>query len=148
MHESDTMQKLLRPEDLNQLSSDAEIAKMDEERRLKAKKEAQALELREAFMSRSIHPEAIDRINRAVRIAAELGQHQIQAITFPCTFCTDGGRRINIADPEWPTTLTGFAKEAFDFYVKELRPLGFKLHADIISFPNGIPGDAALFLKW
>ena len=148
MHENDTMQKLLRPEDLNQLSSDAEIAKMDEERRLKAKKEAQALELREAFMSRTIHPEAIDRINRAVRIAAEQGHHQIQAITFPCTFCTDGGRRINIADPEWPTTLTGFAKEAYDFYVKELRPLGFKLHADIISFPNGMPGDVGLFLKW
>ena len=148
MHENDTMQKLLRPEDLNQLSSDAEIAKMDEERRLKARKEAQALELREAFMSRTIHPEAIDRINRAVRIAAEQGQHQIQAISFPCTFCTDGGRRINIADPEWPTTLTGFAKEAYDFYVKELRPLGFKLHADIISFPNGMPGDVGLFLKW
>ena len=65
-------------------------------------------------------------------------------MTFPCTFCSDGGRRINIADPEWPTTLQGFAKNAYDFFDKELRPLGYKLHAEIISFPGGMPGEAAL----
>ena len=101
------MTGLLSPKDLNMISSDAEVAKMDEERRLKAGKEKQQAELREAFMSRTIHPEAIDRINNAVRIAAEQGFHQVQVLTFPSSFCSDGGRRINIADPEWPTTLTG-----------------------------------------
>ena len=67
-------------------------------------------------MSREVHPEAIDRINNAVRIAAKHGQHQLQVLTFPCSFCSDGGRRINIADPEWPSTLEGFAKKAYDFY--------------------------------
>jgi hypothetical protein len=142
------MAGLLRPEDLKQISSDAEIVRMDEERQLKQKKEQQALELREAFMSREIHPEAVERINHAVRIAAQNGQHQLQVVTFPCSFCTDGGRRINIADPEWPSTLTGYAKKAFEFYEKELRPLGFKLHAEIISFPGGMPGEIGLFLKW
>ncbi len=99
-------------------------------------------------MSRKVAPEAIDRINHAVSIAAKRGEHQIQAVTFPCSFCTDGGRRINIADPEWPTTLEGFAKNAYDFFDKELRPLGYKLHAEIISFPGGMPGEAALYLKW
>ena len=121
---------------------------MDEERQLKRKKEQQQLELREAFMSREIQPEAIDRINNAVRIAAEQGHHQIQVVTFPCKFCTDGGRRINIADPEWPSTLEGFAKKAYDFYEKELRPLGYKLHAEIISFPGRHAGRVGLFLKW
>ena len=93
------MAGLLRPEDLNQIASDAEMEKMDEERRLKEKKERQELELREAFMSREIHPEAIERINNAVRVAAKQGNHQLQVITFPCKFCTDGGRRINIGDP-------------------------------------------------
>lgn len=142
------MTGLLSPKDLNMISSDAEVAKMDEERRLKAGKEKQQAELREAFMSRAIHPEAIDRINNAVRIAAEQGFHQVQVLTFPSSFCSDGGRRINIADPEWPTTLTGFAKEAFEFYQKELRPHGYKLAAEIISFPGGMPGDVGLFLKW
>ena len=36
------MAGLLRPQDLKQISSDAEIAKMDEERQFKKKKEQQA----------------------------------------------------------------------------------------------------------
>lgn len=139
---------LLRPEDLKQIFSDAEMAKMDEERQAKRRKEQQQSELREAFMSREIHAEAVDRINKAVRIAAEQGHHQLQVVTFPCSFCSDGGRRINIADPEWPTTLEGFARKAYDFYMRELRPLGYKLHAEIISFPGGMPGEVGLFLKW
>lgn len=142
------MTTLLRPTDLEQISSDAEIAKMDEERRKKKQKEQQLLDLRDAFMEREVHPEVFDRLNTAIRVAAERGQHQIQVVTFPSKFCTDGGRRINIADPEWPSTLQGFAKKAFEFYQKELRPLGYKLHAEIISFPEGMPGDVALFLKW
>ena len=142
------MSGLLRPEDLNQISSDAEVAKMDEERLYRKKIEQQQSELREAFMSRDVQPEAIDRINNAVSVAAKNGQHQLQVVTFPCKFCSDGGRRINIADPEWPSTLEGFAKRAYDFYVKELRPLGYKLHAEIISYPGGMPGEAALILRW
>ena len=142
------MSGLLLPNDLKQISSDAEMAKMDEDERAKRKKAEQQAELREAFQAREIHPEAIERINKAVRIAAELGHHQVEVITFPCSFCTDGGRRINIADPEWPSTLEGFAKRAYDFYNKELRPLGYKLHAEIVSFPGGMPGEAGLYLKW
>ena len=142
------MAGLLRPNDLRQISSNAEMAKMDEERRSKQIKDQLQSELREAFMSREIHAQAIDRINRAVRIAAEQGQFQIEVVTFPSSFCSDGGRRINIADPEWPSTLEGFAKKAYEFFAKELRPLGFKLHAEIVSFPGGMPGDVGLFLKW
>jgi hypothetical protein len=142
------MPGLLRPEDLRSISSDAEMEKATEEQRFKEKKRQQETELREAFMSREVAPEAIDRINDAVRIAASQGHHQLQVITFPSSYCSDGGRRINIADPEWPTTLTGFAKDAYEFFVKELRPLGYKLRAEIISFPGGMPGDVALFLSW
>jgi DNA-binding TFAR19-related protein (PDSD5 family) len=139
---------LILPNQLKQISSDAEMAKMDEELLAKKRKDEQQAELREAFMSRELHPEAIDRINNVVRIAAERGQHQVEVITFPCTFCSDGGRRINIADPEWPSTLSGFAERAYEFYVKELRPHGYKLHAEIISFPGGMPGEVGLYLKW
>lgn len=142
------MTGLLKPEDLRMITSDAEMEKMDEERRLKEKKDHDALELREAFMSREIHAQAVERINNAVRIAAKNGQTQLQVLTFPSSYCTDGGRRINIADPEWPSTLTGFAKKAYDFYVKELKPLGFKAYAEIISFPGGMPGDVGFYLKW
>jgi hypothetical protein len=142
------MPGLLRPEDLNKITIDAEMEKMDEERKIKKKKEHDLLELREAFMEREVHPEVIERINTAVRVAAKDGKHQLQVLTFPCSFCSDGGRRINIADKEWPQTLTGFAKKAYEFFEKELRPAGYKLHAEIISFPGGMPGEVGLFLKW
>ena len=99
-------------------------------------------------MAREVQPEAIDRINHLISVAAKQGNHQLQVLTFPSSYCSDGGRRINIADPEWPSTLEGFAKKAYDFFQKELRPLGYKLHAEIINFPGGMPGDVALFLTW
>ncbi|MGD9670607.1 MAG: hypothetical protein AB7U75_16430 [Hyphomicrobiaceae bacterium] len=142
------MSGLLRPQDLMEITAEEESKKMDEERRLKEHKLLEQKHLREAFLSREIHAEAIERINHAVSVAARQGHNQLQVLTFPSKFCTDGGRRINIADPDWPSTLDGFAKKAFDFYQKELRPLGYKLHAEIINFPGGMPGDVGLFLKW
>jgi hypothetical protein len=50
--------------------------------------------------------------------------------------------------PDWPDSLEGFAKKAYEFYQKELRPLGYKLHAQVIDFPGGMPGEIGLFLKW
>jgi hypothetical protein len=142
------MSALLRPTDLREISAEAEVAKMEEEREFKRKKERRTAELHEAFMARDVLPDAIDRVNNAVRIAAEQGHHQIQVVTFPVKYCNDGGRSINNFDPEWPKSLEGYAKKAFLFYDKELRPLGYKVSAEVISFPDGIPGEAALFLKW
>jgi hypothetical protein len=142
------MSNLLRPEDLKMIASDAEMEELDRDRKFKDKKAKQERELREAFMSRRVAPEAIDRINNAVRIAAQNGHHHLDVITFPSSYCSDGGRRINIADPEWPSTLTGFAKDAFSFYDHELRPLGYKLRAEIINFPGGMPGEICLSLAW
>ena len=139
---------LLRPQDLKQIASDAEIAKMEEERLLERKKQDQKAALREAFMAREIQPEAIDRINKAVSIAAQQGKHQLEVLTFPSNFTSDRGRRINAADPEWPDSLSGFARKAFEFYAKELRPLGYKLSAEIVTWPDGLPGDVAMYLKW
>jgi hypothetical protein len=139
---------LLRPQDLNEIIGDAEMKKMDEERKRKERQKREQRELHEAFMARDIHPEVMDRLNKAVRLAAEQGLKEIQVITFPANFCNDGGRRINNMLPDWPDSLEGFARRAHDFYVKELRPLGYKLHAQVIDFPGGMPGEIALFLKW
>jgi hypothetical protein len=142
------MADLLRPTDLKEIAAEAEIAKMEEEREVRRKKEKQAAELREIFLARDVLPDAINRVNNAVRIAAQQGLHQIEVVTFPVKYCNDGGRSINNFDPEWPTSLEGYAKKAYAFYQKELRPLGYKVHAEVISYPDGIPGEAALYLRW
>jgi len=139
---------LLRPQDLNEIISDAEMKKMDEERQRKERQKREQREVHEAFMARDIHPEVMERLNKAVRIAAEQGLKEIRVITFPASYCSDGGRRINNLLPDWPDSLQGFAKRAYDFYMEELRPLGYKLNAQVIDFPGGMPGEIALVLKW
>ena len=142
------MSSILSPKDLSLISSAADDAKVEEERKEREKKVKQKRELQEAFMSQVLHPEVRDRINQAVRRAAEQGHTQLQVMTFPASYCNDGGRRINNLDPNWPESLEGFAKRAFQFFDKELKPLGYKLHCEIINFPGGMPGEVGMFLKW
>lgn len=142
------MPGLLRPDDLNQMNANAEKARMNEARLYAKKKQEQDLKLREEFMSREIHQDVIDRINSAISLAAKNRLHRLEIVTFPCSYCNDRGRTINIADPDWPSSLEGFAKRAYDFFMKELRPLGYKLHAEVVSFRDGIPSEVALILTW
>jgi len=80
--------------------------------------------------------------------AARRGETGVTAIVFPAALCVDGGRAINLPDPDWPATLRGKAADFFLRWDKELRPLGFALSARISSFPDGFPGDAELSLVW
>jgi len=82
------------------------------------------------------------------REAARRGEASVPALIFPAALCTDGGRAINLPDPDWPATLQGKAADFFLRWDKQLRPLGFKLSARIVSFPDGFPGDAELALFW
>jgi hypothetical protein len=102
---------LLRPQDLNEIISDAEMKKMEEERQRKQRREQEQRELREAFMARDIHPEVMDRLNKVIRIAAEQGLKEVQVVTFPASFCKDGGRRINNLLPDWPDSTRGVREE-------------------------------------
>jgi len=142
------MTDLLRPDQLHQISIAADDAKVDEARKEQEKKLKQKKELEEAFMSKDLHPEVRDRVNAAIRRAAEQGHQQLQVLTFPASYCNDGGRRINNLESNWPESLEGFAKRAYAYYESELKPLGYKIHAEIISFPGGMPGDVGIFLRW
>jgi len=99
-------------------------------------------------MEKGLHPEVRERVNAAIRRAAEQGNHELRVVTFPATYCNDGGRRINNNEPDWPASLEGFAKKAYEYYDKELRPLGYKLRMEILDFPGGMPGNVGMFLKW
>ena len=97
---------------------------------------------------RDIQADVVDRVNNAVRIAARQGHHQLEVMTFPCSYCNDGGRRINNQLADWPVSLEGFAKRAYEFYERELKPLGFKVTAQVVSYEGGVPGNIAMYLKW
>ncbi len=142
------MSTLLNPNDLQKIASDMEMQKINEFRTREAKEKQHTKELHEAFMSRGVHPDVQSRVNNAVRHAAEQGLTELRVLVFPATYCNDGGRRINNFDPDWPVSLEGFAKKAYDYYDAELKPLGYKLSAQVLNYPNGMMGDVGMFLKW
>jgi hypothetical protein len=139
---------LITPEQLRKIAEDKEMAQLREMLEKKRKADEARDEVREAFISRDIHPEVFERVSRVVKSAAERGEREVLAIRFSSEYCTDGGRAINSFEPDWPKTLTGFAKRAYEFWQKELEPRGYKLSAQIMDFPGGVPGDVGIFPKW
>ncbi len=83
-----------------------------------------------------------------VNTAAERGQSEVQVYRFPNALCSDGGRRINNAESDWPGSLEGRAKLGYEFWHEHLRPLGFGLKAEVLEYPGGKPGDIGFFLTW
>jgi hypothetical protein len=139
---------LITPDQLRRLAEEKELAKAKEALEKKRKVDDERHHLRDAFMTQEIHPDVFERVSRVVQGAAERGESEVLAVRFPSEYCTDGGRAINNFEPGWPDTLTGFAKRGYEFFVKELQPKGYKVRAQILDFPGGVPGDVGLFLRW
>lgn len=92
--------------------------------------------------------EAIARVKVMIERAVSNGLTEVQVYRFPNTLCTDNGRAINQQERGWETTLTGIPKEIYDFWKSQLQPRGYKLYAQIVEFPDGVPGDVGITLKW
>jgi hypothetical protein len=139
---------LITPDELRRIADDKEMEKARELLDKKRKMEEERDHFRDAFMAQDIHPDVFERVSRIVKSAAERGEREVLALRFPSEYCTDGGRAINSFEPDWPNTLTGFAKRAYEFWQKELEPRGYKARAQILDFPGGMPGDVGIFLCW
>ncbi len=80
--------------------------------------------------------------------AATHGETEWLVLRFPNQLCSDGGRAINTALPDWPATLQGETAELYLRWERELKPAGFGQSAHVLEFPDGMPGDIGLFLVW
>lgn len=139
---------LITPDELRRLTEEKEMEKAKEALEKQRKVDDDRHHLRDAFMAQEIHPDVFERVSRVVKGAAERGEREVLAIRFPSEYCTDHGRAINNFESGWPDTLTGFARRAYEFWQKELEPRGYKLRAQIMDFPGGVPGDVGIFLRW
>jgi hypothetical protein len=92
--------------------------------------------------------EALNRVAAIIERAVANGLTEIQVYRFPNTLCTDNGRAINQQEAGWEATLTGVPREIYEFWDRQLRPLGYKLRVQIVDFPGGMPGDVGISLKW
>jgi hypothetical protein len=139
---------LVTPGQLRKLEADAArqaAAQAAEEARRTEERHAAA---RKAFMEQDVTPEGVGQVMAALTRLAEQGKHEFLALRFPAELLKDGGRRVNNFDPDWPESLDGFAKRAFDYFEEQLKPLGYRLRAQILDYPNGNLGDVGVFLCW
>ena len=139
---------IVTPEQLRRIADEKEMEKAREALEKKRKAEDEHAHLRDAFLAQEVHPDVFERVSKVVRSAAERGEREVLALRFPSTYCSDGGRAINNLEPGWPGTLTGFARRAYEFWKKELEPQGYKVRAQILDFPGGVPGDVGIYLRW
>jgi hypothetical protein len=128
----------------------AEAEKASKAARLLAKAEAEKKSLLDQLSKPTgvSEDEAIRRASRIIERAIANGLSEVQVHRFPNELCTDKGRAINQQEVGWEKTLTGKPAEIYNFWYKHLRPLGYKLQVEIVDFPNGMPGDVGMKLKW
>ena len=128
----------------------AEAEKSSEEMRMREREEAEkkALIKRLAQPSGLSDDEVMKKAAAIIERAAKNGLTEVQVYRFPNSLCTDRGRAINQQEPGWETTLTGIPKEIYEFWDRQLRPLGYRLRVQVIDFSSGVPGDIGLSLKW
>jgi hypothetical protein len=151
MAESTKMDPNLPPmtaEQLRMALLEQQMAEADKERKAKAEEEKQHSTFVTDFLGSHVTENEVAIVRRLVMNAVRDGKYEAMVYSFPSDLCTDSGRAINSADPDWPDTLQGKAKEFFERYQEFGKPQGYKLKAMIINFPGGIPGDVGFFLNW
>jgi hypothetical protein len=128
----------------------AEAEKATEAMRVHARQEAE----KKALIDRLSKPSGLsddEVMKKAATIidrAAKNGLTEVEVYRFPNSLCTDRGRAINQQEPGWEETLTGIPKEIYQFWDRCLRPLDYRLRAQIVDFSGGVPGDVGIVLKW
>jgi CBS domain-containing protein len=138
----------LSADDFRHLVSDAASRKVHQQEAARlAAEEGRNAKVKE-LIDHHITDEHWRSILHQARLAAEHGERELLLLEFPSALCSDGGRAINVAEPDWPSTLRGEAAEAYIRYEHDLKPRGFHLMAKVLNFPDGYIGDIGLFLHW
>jgi CBS domain-containing protein len=101
-----------------------------------------------AMLLEHIDTPAWNALLERARAAAALGESSFELIRFPCDLCSDGGRKIDVAETDWPTTLRGEAAEFYTRWERDLRAAKFGLSAQLVDYIDGIPSNVAMSLTW
>ena len=114
------------------------------------KREAQLKREQEirALLDQRVSGDQWSKILDQAKFAARSGEQEFLMLRFPSDLCSDGGRKIDVAEQGWEGTLRGEAADLYSRWRMELKPQGFGLSARIVSYEEGIIGDIALYLTW
>jgi len=114
------------------------------------KREAQLKREQEtkALLDQHVSGDQWSKMLDQAKVAARNGETELLMLRFPSDLCSDGGRKIDVAEEGWEGTLRGEAADVYNRWRMELKPQGFGLSARIVSYEDGIIGDIALYLSW
>ena len=134
--------------------------------RLRRRKEEELatfkLRLEDFHLADEMIPAQLSRIKHAF----EHGESELMLASFPCEFCTDGGRAVFNAgeppinkptkeeearqaeQPDWLLTMPAGIRRAHEYWKQHLKPGGFGFAARGVSYPGGKPGDIGVFITW
>lgn len=143
-----TPRRPVSAEELRTMILEKEMQALDERARLSEIEQKKRAEFADRFLEEHVTEAERAMIRRLVMQAVSDGKLEAMVYAFPSDLCSDGGRAINSADPDWPASLQGKARELYDAFQAVARPQGYKLFAQIINFPGGMPGDVGFFLSW
>jgi hypothetical protein len=161
-----------------QASEDLSVAKLFTERDARRRHDQEAAERFQrrkeeeltAFKQRLENVQMVNEMIPAqlarIKNAFERGESELMVASFPCDFCTDGGRAVMNAgeppinkptkeeeakqaeQPDWLLTMPAGIRRAHEYWKEHLKPGGFGFAARVISFPGGKPGDIGVFITW
>lgn len=139
---------IVSADDLRKQILERQLADMEREDKQRDQKKDELTKFADDFFHKHVGEQERVIIRNIVSRAVKDGKMEALVYTFPSDFCTDSGRAINNADPDWPNTLQGKAKELYDRFKEVAQPQGYRLKAMVISFPGGVPGDIGFYLNW
>ena len=134
--------------EIRSLMAEKELEEAKKVQQKQARAEKEAAEFKDYFMSSEVTDDDRQRIRAKIERLAGQGQTEMCVLTFPSDFCSDGGRAVNNALPDWESTLTGRAAKIYKLWEQVGKPLGFSLEARVLNYPKGIIGEIGLFVKW
>jgi len=101
-----------------------------------------------AFLEQHVTDANWSELLGKAKFVALNGEQEFMMLRFPSDLCSDGGRKIDVAEEGWEGTLRGAAAELYSRWKTDLKPQGFGLSARIVSYEDGIIGDIGLYLTW
>jgi hypothetical protein len=139
----------------------------DAEQHLKQLADEKASEYRQRLADYRMTAEQCELLLGRIKRAFDKNEAELMLVSFPSSFCTDGGRTINNvgeppinvpdpvavqkseeAPPAWLATLPAGMATVYAYWRTALKPGGFGFDARIINYPGGMPGDVGLFISW
>jgi hypothetical protein len=139
---------ILTASDLRVTMAENEADRLRDEQLMRERAERAQRDYVDHFLHDHLTKKDLAELRTRIIAAAARGAFEAMVLRFPSRLCADDGRAICNAEPHWPETLPGKAREAFMLWERVGKPNGFAMRALIIDYPGGMPGDVGLFLNW